>query len=241
MIDALWESEAPATARNSLHVRIAALRKTLGSDRIETRAPGYVVHVEAGELDLERFEHLILRGRGEDLRQALALWSGAPLADFARERWATAAIARLDEMRLLALERLADIDLELVRLIPRPRRYRSDGSVDRPSAHTSRRRAHERDAWRAAASLRPGRRAGTPRRCSRPTCTLPACTGTSSAAYATRVRRAQPSRHDARTCSRPSPNTTTDARTSSTSSRRRRRRRSLSGSCAPGNARRCPA
>ena len=115
MIDALWESEAPATARNSLHVRIAALRKTLGSDRIETRAPGYVVHVEAGELDLEGFEHLILRGRGEDLRQALALWSGAPLADFARERWATAAIARLDEMRLLALERLADIDLELGR------------------------------------------------------------------------------------------------------------------------------
>ena len=73
MIDALWESEAPATARNSLHVRIAALRKALGSDRIETRAPGYVVHVEAGELDLERFEHLILRGRSEDLHQTLAL------------------------------------------------------------------------------------------------------------------------------------------------------------------------
>ena len=115
MIDALWESEAPATARNSLHVRIAALRKALGSDRIETRSPGYVVHVQPGELDLERFEHLILRGRGEDLREALALWSGSPLADFARERWATSAIARLEEMRLLALERLADIDLELGR------------------------------------------------------------------------------------------------------------------------------
>ena len=37
MIDALWESEAPATARNSLQVRIATLRKALGSDRIETR------------------------------------------------------------------------------------------------------------------------------------------------------------------------------------------------------------
>ena len=115
LIDALWEAEAPATARNSLHVRIAALRKLLGSDRIETRAPGYVVHVQAGELDLERFEHLILRGRGDDLREALGLWSGSPLADFARERWATAAIARLEEMRLLALERLADIDLELGR------------------------------------------------------------------------------------------------------------------------------
>ena len=44
-----------------------------------------------------------------------------------------------------------------------------------------------------------------------------------------------------RTCTRPSPSTPTDARTSSTSSRRRRRRRSLPGSCAPGNERRCPA
>ncbi len=115
LIEALWESEAPASARNSLHVRIATLRKTLGSDRIETRPTGYVIHVEPGELDLERFEHLILRGRGEDLRKALALWSGSPLADFARERWATSAIARLQEMRLLALERLADLDLELGR------------------------------------------------------------------------------------------------------------------------------
>src|SRR5262245_13103936 len=115
LIDSLWETEAPTTARNSLHVRIAALRKALGSDRIETRPPGYVVHVQPGELDLARFEQLILRGRGEDLRDALALWSGSPLADFARERWAASAIARLEEMRLLALERLADIDLELGR------------------------------------------------------------------------------------------------------------------------------
>ena len=115
LIDALWESEAPATARNSLHVRIATLRKTLGSDRIETRPTGYAVHVQPGELDLQRFEQLILRGSAEDLREALALWSGSPLADFARERWATSAIARLEEMRLLALERLADIDLGLGR------------------------------------------------------------------------------------------------------------------------------
>jgi DNA-binding SARP family transcriptional activator len=115
IIDALWGSEAPSTARNSLHVRIAALRKVLGSDRIETRPPGYVVHVQPGELDLQRFEHLLVRGRGEDLREALAMWSGGPLADFARERWATPAIARLEEMRLLALEQLADIELELGR------------------------------------------------------------------------------------------------------------------------------
>ena len=115
------------------------------------------------------------------------------------------------------------------------------GSADRPLVRTSRRRARGWDAWRAAASLRPGRPAGTPRRCSRPTYTLPACTGTSSAAYATRVRRARPSRHDPMTCTRRSPNTPTDARTSSTSSRRRRRRRPPPGSCAPGNERRCPA
>jgi DNA-binding SARP family transcriptional activator len=115
LIDALWETETPATARNSLHVRIAALRKTLGSARIETKPTGYAVQAQSGELDLQRFEQLILRGRGEDLREALALWSGPPLADFERERWAASAIARLEEMRLLALERLADIDLELGR------------------------------------------------------------------------------------------------------------------------------
>jgi len=115
LIDALWESEPPTSARNSLHVRIAGLRKSLGSDRIESRPPGYVIRVEPGELDLERFEHLILRGDAEDLREALALWRGAALEDFARDRWATSAIARLEEMRLLAIERLADIDLELGR------------------------------------------------------------------------------------------------------------------------------
>ena len=115
MVDALWESEPPATARNSLQVRIAGLRKALGADRIESRSPGYVLHVEPDELDLRRFEQLIARGGGEDLAQALALWSGPPLSDFAGERWAVSAIARLEEMRLLAVERLADIDLELGR------------------------------------------------------------------------------------------------------------------------------
>ncbi len=115
LIDALWDAEPPATARNSLHVRIAGLRKALGADRIDSRAAGYVLRVEPGELDLERFEHLLLRGGSDDLAEALAQWSGPALADFAGERWAASAINRLEEMRLSALERRIEFDLELGR------------------------------------------------------------------------------------------------------------------------------
>ena len=49
------------------------------------------------------------------LRAALALWRGAPLADFAYEAFAQAAIGRIEELRLAALERRIEADLELGR------------------------------------------------------------------------------------------------------------------------------
>ena len=51
----------------------------------------------------------------ETLREALALWRGPPLADFAYEPFAQAAIARLEELRLAALERRIEADLALGR------------------------------------------------------------------------------------------------------------------------------
>jgi DNA-binding SARP family transcriptional activator len=102
------------------------LRKVLGADAIVTRAAGYVVAVGADCLDLHRFEKLMDDGRaaleagdaaraGALLRDALGLWRGPALADFELEPFAQAEIARLEELRLAALERRIEADLRLDR------------------------------------------------------------------------------------------------------------------------------
>jgi DNA-binding SARP family transcriptional activator len=112
LIDDLWGAEQPKTAANTVQYYVSQLRKLLGADRIATRPPGYAIRVESGELDLERFETLAERDDADALREALALWRGPPLADFAYESFARDEIARLEELRLIALERRVDADLE---------------------------------------------------------------------------------------------------------------------------------
>ena len=115
LIDELWGDRPPKTAANTIQYFVSQLRKLLGPDRIVTRPPGYFVRVEPGELDLDRFERLVERGDVEALHEALALWRGHPLADLAYESFAAAECTRLDELRLVALERRIDADLELGR------------------------------------------------------------------------------------------------------------------------------
>jgi DNA-binding SARP family transcriptional activator len=120
LIDELWGEAPPATVSKSIHVYVSRLRKELGEERLVTRSPGYVLRVEPGEFDLQRFEGLLAEARDGDadaattartLREALALWRGAPLADLAYEPFAQPEIARLEELRWAALE--ARIDAEL--------------------------------------------------------------------------------------------------------------------------------
>jgi DNA-binding SARP family transcriptional activator len=108
LIDDLWGDAPPKTAANTIQFYVSQLRKALGADRIATRAPGYAIRVEPGELDLERFERLAEAG---ELREALALWRGAPLAEFAYEAFAQTEIGRLEELRLAVLEQRIDGDL----------------------------------------------------------------------------------------------------------------------------------
>jgi YVTN family beta-propeller protein len=93
---------------------------------LETQSAGYVLHVRPEQLDAYRFEALLEQGRRElasgsaqhaaaTLRNALALWRGAALADFAYERFAQREIARLEELRLSALEARIEADLALGR------------------------------------------------------------------------------------------------------------------------------
>ncbi len=101
LIDELWGDEPPAQATKTLQVYVSQLRKALGPDRLVTRPPGYVLRIDEGELDLERFERLTAEARslppGEarnKLAEALSSWRGPP----------EPVAARLDDLRAAAYE-----------------------------------------------------------------------------------------------------------------------------------------
>jgi DNA-binding SARP family transcriptional activator len=94
----------------------------VGDDRLVWRTAGYVLRVEPGELDLDRFEQLLRSGRetlargdaamaADSLREALAVWRGPALADLQYESFAREAVERLEEQRLQALEERLEADL----------------------------------------------------------------------------------------------------------------------------------
>ena len=98
------------------------LRRLLGSDALETRSPGYVLHVEREPIDAVRFERMLREARAADaeakarmIREALGLWRGPALAEFTFDAWAQPQANRLEELRLVALEQRIDADLELGR------------------------------------------------------------------------------------------------------------------------------
>jgi DNA-binding SARP family transcriptional activator len=107
LIDALWEDQSPEGGRKTLQVYVSQLRKALGKDRLLTQAPGYRLRVEPDELDLARFERLAASGR---VHEALALWRGPPLSEFAYQRFAQTEIDRLEELRLVCLEGRIEAD-----------------------------------------------------------------------------------------------------------------------------------
>jgi DNA-binding SARP family transcriptional activator len=123
LIDELWGAEPPRAAANALQYHVSQLRKALASeDLIETREPGYLIRLQPDQLDLLRFERLLddaqqapPENAARLLRDALALWRGPALADLAREPFAQAEIRRLEQLRLVAVERRIDADLALGR------------------------------------------------------------------------------------------------------------------------------
>ena len=123
LIDGLW-GEPRGSVAHSLEDYVSRLRKVIGAERLERRPPGYLLSVEPGELDLERFDNLVEAGGGaftrgdardasELLRAALAEWRGPALADVLDEPFAAAAARDLEERRLLALEQRFEADLAL--------------------------------------------------------------------------------------------------------------------------------
>jgi DNA-binding SARP family transcriptional activator len=125
LIDELWGGSPPPTAAKALQNLVSQLRRSLGADSIETRPPGYSLRLEVDDLDTGRFERLAAEGHrlleedpgraGQTLREALGLWRGRALADFAYEDFAQSEITRLDELRLGAIEDRIDADLAMGR------------------------------------------------------------------------------------------------------------------------------
>ena len=112
LIEALWEDSATPRASGNLHTLVSRLRRVLGAERVVREGCGYLLRVEDGELDLDRFQEL--RRAGEPAK-ALELWRGPALADFVYERWAEGEARRLDELRLVAVEERIDGDLAVGR------------------------------------------------------------------------------------------------------------------------------
>ena len=111
----------PAGAGNALQALVSRLRRALPEAVIESRPAGYQLKIDPRSTNIVRFEDLVAAGRaqlrddpaaaGQTLRQALALWRGPALADVADTDFGQAAIARLDELRLTAIEQRVDADL----------------------------------------------------------------------------------------------------------------------------------
>ena len=120
IVDELWNEAPPPTAAKIVRNNVSLLRKELG-DRLLTRPPGYLLVVEDGELDSARLERAIGSGKLEHLTEALGLWRGPPLSQFAYEAFAQGEIARLEELRLAAIEARLEVEIDLGRhraLIP---------------------------------------------------------------------------------------------------------------------------
>ena len=130
LVDRLWGGSPPAGAQHTLEVYVSRLRKTLesaaGCQVVLTRPGAYVLRTRRERIDVRRFEGLAGEGRralaadapglaAAELRAALALWRGAPLADLSDELFAQVEIARLEELRAGVIEDRIEADLALGR------------------------------------------------------------------------------------------------------------------------------
>jgi predicted ATPase/DNA-binding SARP family transcriptional activator len=128
LIDALWgEHTLPEDPGNALQLRVSKLRRALGGlgapDLVRREGAGYLLNAGPNDVDIHCFARLIdtARRTGEAqtaidaYEQALSLWRGDPLVDFAGEPWTTVEAARLNELRLAAVAERAERMLTLGR------------------------------------------------------------------------------------------------------------------------------
>jgi YVTN family beta-propeller protein len=130
----VWGGDPPEGWATTLQTYVFHLRRALEPDRargatgevLVTRDRGYLLRVGPGQLDATRFQDGFTAGRAaleagrpaeaaQMLREALGLWRSGVLADLADYAFTRPEAARLEELRLAALEARIDADLALGR------------------------------------------------------------------------------------------------------------------------------
>lgn len=126
LIDAVWGDDPPADPHGALQSYVSHLRKRLEpgvparsrAGIIVSEGPGYAVRLGDDAVDAWRFERLVQDATGAEpeaaralLEEALGLWRGPALADYADESWAVGEVLRLTRLREVAQEQLVDARL----------------------------------------------------------------------------------------------------------------------------------
>jgi DNA-binding SARP family transcriptional activator len=124
LVEQLWGERQPPDAGRTARTYVSRLRKALGppGERIETRAPGYVLRLDPDTVDAARFERFAGEGRqalrdeqpalaAERLAAALALWHGEAYGEFEDTPVLRAEATRLGRLRLAATEDRIEADL----------------------------------------------------------------------------------------------------------------------------------
>ncbi len=132
LAEAVFAGEPTDAASTTMRSYIARIRKVIepgGPDvEVVTQAPGYMLRAPSEHVDVARFEHLLAEGQHQlgvgdagiavaTIRQALAAWSGDAYAEFSDEEWVQPEAQRLDELRVVANERLIDAELACGRAV----------------------------------------------------------------------------------------------------------------------------
>jgi DNA-binding SARP family transcriptional activator len=127
LVDDLWGETPPSDPSHALQVLVSQLRRRAGlADLLITQASGYLLTVDLDRLDCHRFESIFEEGRTAQIQgdaarasslltEALGLWRGRALSDFAYEPFAQPAISRLEELRLAAAQERNEVELALGR------------------------------------------------------------------------------------------------------------------------------
>jgi DNA-binding SARP family transcriptional activator/Tfp pilus assembly protein PilF len=146
LIVELWGDAPPAKANNLVSIYVHRLRRLIGDSEgkvLVYRAPGYLLRVGPGDLDLQEFESLVAEGRralaaGEPERAAAALgdaqalWRGPLLADVLSTANVATEARRADELRLAAAELRVEAQLACQRpaeVIPELRRLVAENQI----------------------------------------------------------------------------------------------------------------
>ena len=125
LIDELWGENPPKRANNLVSIYVHRLRKVIGDSEgrvLVYRAPGYLLRLAPGDLDLQAFESQVADGRNAlsagDLQaaamllsDALSLWRGPLLADVPSSPLLATQVSRAAELWLAATELRVEADL----------------------------------------------------------------------------------------------------------------------------------